>query len=79
MSTIVLSGEVADIVETQAKAQGYVSEEAFIHEAVKLFLKQQTDLHIDKGIADIEAGRYKTLTRESSQKLVDSLVDKHMQ
>ena len=79
MSTIVLSGAVADTIESQAKTQGYTSNEAFIQEAVSLLVKRNIDLHIDKGVADIEAGRYRTITRESGEQLIDSLFDKHIQ
>jgi predicted transcriptional regulator len=79
MSTIVLSGEVADTIESQAKTQGYTSSEAFIQEAVSLLVKRNIDLHIDRGIEDIEAGRYRSITRESGEQLIDSLFDKHIQ
>jgi predicted transcriptional regulator len=79
MGDIILNGALADMVHQQTELGGYPSPEALLHEAVECLVQQKIDKGIQRGLDDIQAGRFKTLNLDTIDDIAQSIVEKSLQ
>jgi|GEM_PF-1974189 Arc/MetJ-type ribon-helix-helix transcriptional regulator len=71
--SVVLNGDIADLIEAQTKVGGYSSNEAFVQEAVSVLIKQKIDQGIQAGLEDVKAGRYEEVNADNLDEFLSSL------
>ncbi len=77
--TITLNGPIADLVQEETKLRGYDSAEDLVYEAVELLVKKRIDDGIERGLSDVQAGRFEDISHDGGDSLIDSLFSKRIQ
>lgn len=72
---ITLHGNIAEIVLQQTHISGYDSPEELIFDALKALVNQKIEEGIDRGLKDVEKGRFVELNPENIDELLSKPVE----
>nr|VFK06867.1 MAG: hypothetical protein BECKLPF1236A_GA0070988_100052 [Candidatus Kentron sp. LPFa]VFK36745.1 MAG: hypothetical protein BECKLPF1236C_GA0070990_106871 [Candidatus Kentron sp. LPFa] len=76
---LTLHGSVAELVRNQTLKGNYQSPEDLVREALEALMRQRVDAGIARGLADVEAGRYRKLTKDNVKEIARSIVHRSLQ